>query len=230
LKTITRFIHTIRQWEYWNVNIIYFPIYIYWLYLSFKAKSFGFFNASNPKITNGGFALESKMEIYDLIPKQYYPDTLVFDPNIAFDALEKQIDTSNIAYPFIIKPDIGLQGLRVRKINCPKELKAYLKDTSYRFLIQQYINHPIEIGLFYYRIPGSPNGHISGIVLKEFPVVVGDGKTSTENLIVDNDRYRRHIDSLQKKYGNVLQRVLPLGERFVLTPYGNHARGSKFTM
>lgn len=74
-------IHKLLNWEYWNTNVVYFPIFFYWTFLSIKARSIGFFNASNPRIINGGFALESKREIYDLIPKQYYPETLFFKAN-----------------------------------------------------------------------------------------------------------------------------------------------------
>ena len=79
-------IHKLMHWEYWNTNVIYFPIFFYWVYLSFKARSLGFFNASNPSIKNGGFALESKKDIYNLLPKKYYPQTLYFTAN---ETLEK---------------------------------------------------------------------------------------------------------------------------------------------
>ena len=55
---------------------MYGPIYLYWLWLGAKSRSFFFVNAANPSITNGGFLMESKHEIYNLIPKQYYPQTV----------------------------------------------------------------------------------------------------------------------------------------------------------
>ncbi|PKP14280.1 MAG: D-alanine--D-alanine ligase, partial [Bacteroidetes bacterium HGW-Bacteroidetes-3] len=158
------------------MNVVYFPIYFYWIYLSLKAKSLGFFNASNLKIRNGGFALESKKEIYDLIPKQYYPETLFFKADEMLESVLKKLENSTVKFPFIIKPDMGLQGLRVEKMHNENELKHYLKKVSYDFLIQEFAQFPLEIGLFYYRMPNEAKGKITGIVYKDFLIVKGNGK------------------------------------------------------
>jgi len=48
---------------------------------------------------------------------------------------------------------MGLQGLRVEKIHSWNELRTYLQKTDYDFLVQECITHPLEIGLFYNRMP-----------------------------------------------------------------------------
>lgn len=222
-------LHKILHWEYWNINVVYFPIYFYWIYLSLKAKSLGFFNASNLKIRNGGFALESKKEIYDLIPKQYYPETLFFKASETLETVLKKLENSTVKFPFIIKPDMGLQGLRVEKIHNENELKLYLKKVSYDFLIQEFAQFPLEIGLFYYRMPNEEKGKITGIVYKDFLIVTGNGKNTVEELILHNPRFALQYDTLKKKFGNELARILPKGETLNLVPFGNHVRGSKFT-
>lgn len=222
-------LHKILHWEYWNMNVVYFPIYFYWIYLSLKAKSLGFFNASNLKIRNGGFALESKKEIYDLIPKQYYPETLFFKADEMFESVLKKLENSTVKFPFIIKPDMGLQGLRVEKMHNENELKHYLKKVSYDFLIQEFAQFPLEIGLFYYRMPNEAKGKITGIVYKDFLIVKGNGKNTVEELILQNPRFALQFDTLKKKFGKELTKVLPKGETLNLVPFGNHVRGSKFT-
>ena len=229
MRTIKNTLHKILHWEYWNTNVVYFPIYFYWIYLSLKAKSLGFFNASNPRIINGGFALESKKEIYDLIPQQYYPETLFFKAGESWEIIIKQLTASNIKFPFIIKPDMGLQGLRVEKIHNEVELKTYLKKVNYDFLIQEFAQFQLEIGLFYYRMPNEKKGKISGIVYKDFLIVKGNGKNTVEELILQNPRFALQYDALKKKFGNELTQVLPNGETLNLVPFGNHVRGSKFT-
>ncbi len=66
------------NWEYWPFAVVYTPVYFYWILLGLRNKSFFFFNAANPTIKNGGFLMESKKEIYDLLPAAYYPRTLLF--------------------------------------------------------------------------------------------------------------------------------------------------------
>lgn len=229
MRKLKNSIHKLQNWEYWNTNVVYFPIFFYWIYLSIKARSLGFFNASNPRIVNGGFALESKKEIYDLIPKQYYPDTLFFKANTSWDHLLSIIENNTIDFPFIIKPDVGLQGLRVEKINSIKELKKYFNAINYDFLVQEYINYPLEIGLFYYRMPNENKGTITGIVYKDFLIVKGNGVNTIQELIEQNPRFALQLDTLKQKFGEKLKEVLPKDEALNLVPFGNHVRGSKFT-
>lgn len=229
MRKLKNTIHKLLNWEYWNTNVVYFPIFFYWIYLSIKARSLGFFNASNPRIINGGFALESKKEIYDLIPKQYYPETLFFKANTSWDYLLSTLEKTTIDFPFIIKPDVGLQGLRVERIHSWDEFYIYLQKTDYDFLVQECITHPLEIGLFYYRMPNENKGTITGIVYKDFLIVKGNGTNTIQELIEQNPRFALQLDTLKKKFGNKLTEVLPKGEMLNLVPFGNHVRGSKFT-
>jgi hypothetical protein len=55
------FMTRLTQWEYWPFEVIYLPIFVYWLWLSVKARSLFFFSAANPSIENGGMLGESKL-------------------------------------------------------------------------------------------------------------------------------------------------------------------------
>jgi hypothetical protein len=182
----------------------------------------------NPLIKNGGMALESKKEIYDLMPKDSYPNTLFFKSSTSFEELINEINKSEIQFPFIVKPDIGLQGLRVEKISTLDELKKYFEKVDYNFLVQELVSFPKEIGLFYYRLPNENKGIISGIVYKEFLIVIGDGKKTIEELIHQNPRFALQYQTLKKKYGDLLSKILNNNESLNLVPFGNHVRGSKF--
>ncbi len=216
------------NWEYWPFHIVYIPIYIYWLWLGMRARSFFFFSTSNPTIKNAGFLLESKKEIYDLIPDQYYPATLFFKANTLFRDVIKEIKSSNLQYPLIAKPDIGMQGLAVKKIESDEELIAYLSASKVDFLIQEYIAYENEVGIFYYRYPNEASGKISGIVKKEFLTVTGDGISTIETLLCKDKRSVLQLATLRLSIRDRLSEVLPAGEKHVLVPYGNHVRGAKF--
>src|SRR6185436_19299096 len=104
------------NWEYWPFNVVYGPLFLYWFFLSFKARSFFFFNTSNPTIRNGGFLMESKKEIYDLVPSEYYPSTLFFKASTPLPAIINVVKQRDLTYPLIGKPDIGMKGMAVKKL------------------------------------------------------------------------------------------------------------------
>ncbi|MEK8180403.1 D-alanine--D-alanine ligase [Flavobacterium buctense] len=222
------FLHKLFHWEYWPFQIVYIPIYFLWAYYALKARTIFFFNTCNPTMRNGGFIMDSKMEIYDLIPPQFYPKTKFIKEQLPFDEVENILNNSKIEFPFIAKPDIGLRGSAVKKIDTLDDLKNYHSKANFDYLVQDLIPFPNEVGIFYVRYPHEKNGRITGIVAKEFLIVEGDGCSTIEELIKANPRYELQLKALQKEYGNQLKDILPKGEKRNLVPYGNHARGAKF--
>jgi hypothetical protein len=177
---------------------------------------------------NGGFIMDSKIEIYDLIPQKYYPITQFVKEKIPFEQVETILKKAVINFPFIAKPDIGLRGSAVKKINTIDDLKSYHGKANFDYLVQQMIPYQNEVGIFYVRFPHQKNGRITGIVAKEFLIVEGNGIATIEELLKATPRYEFQLKSLQNEYGNQLQSVLSKGEKQNLVPYGNHARGAKF--
>lgn len=216
------------HWEYWPFHVVYAPVYFYWFWLCLKARSFFFFNTSNPSIVNGGFLMESKKAIYDIIPDVYYPATLFFRVGTTSGDVLDRIRQRQLRFPLVGKPDIGMQGLSVKKLETEKDLIEYSLGSKVDFLIQEFVPFKNEVGIFYYRYPNEMNGRISGIVSKEFVSVTGDGVLTITELLKKDKRYVLQLQVLKKTYGVTLNRILPVGEEFVLVPYGNHIRGAKF--
>ncbi len=177
---------------------------------------------------NGGFVMDSKIKIYDLIPQKYYPKTRFVQEKIPFDEVLKILESSKINLPFIVKPDIGLRGSAVKKITNLDELRNYHHKANFDYLLQNLIPYPNEVGIFYVRFPNEKHGRITGIVAKEFLIVEGDGSSTIETLLKANPRYELQLKALEKEYGSQLKTVLTKGEKRNLVPYGNHARGAKF--
>jgi hypothetical protein len=193
-----------------------------------KARSFFFFNTANPSIDNGGFLMESKKQIYDLIPWQYYPNTIFVKNGTPFPEVLTEIKRKNFHYPLVGKPDIGMKGLSVKKLNNEQELFEYTSQSKVNFLVQEFIPYENEVGIFYYRFPNEQRGQISGIVKKEFLTVEGDGVSTIIELLRKDKRHILQLRTLKKSYGNDLKRILQNAEREILVPYGNHVRGAKF--
>ncbi|WP_281310680.1 D-alanine--D-alanine ligase [Flavobacterium flavigenum] len=222
------FFHKIANWEYWPFQVLYIPIYFLWAYYAIKARSIFFFNASNPKIKNGGFLMESKKQIYDLLPKEYYPKTILIKENSEIKDIVNKAIEYGIYFPLIAKPDIGLRGSGVKKIQNVSELNSYAEKANFDFLLQDMITFKKEVGVFYVRHPHEQQGRITGIVAKEFLIVIGDGISTIEDLIHKTPRFELQFKALKEEYGDLLHRVVPKGESVNLVPFGNHARGAKF--
>ena len=222
------FFHKVLHWEYWPFQIIYIPIYFQWAYYSLKARTIFFFNASNPSMKNGGFIMDSKIEIYDLIPQQFYPKTKIIKEKLNFEIVKNTLQESDINFPFIVKPDIGLRGSAVKKVNNINELTDYHNKANFDYLLQDLIPFKNEVGIFYIRFPDEKTGRITGIVAKEFLIIEGNGVSTIEDLLKENPRFELQLNALQKEYGQELKTVLLKGKKMNLVPYGNHARGAKF--
>ncbi len=221
------FLHKLTHWEYWPYQVVYFPLYFQYLYYAARTRSLFYFNASNPTIKNGGFFIESKKEIYDLIPPEYYPKTILIQPNESFETILKKTNEAAIEFPLIAKPDIGLRGTAVKKIHNTNELAAYFSKANFNVLIQSLIPYENEIGLFYVKLPNQP-GKITGIVSKEFMILTGNGKNTIRELLYQDKRYLFQLDALEAEYKEKLNHILNEGETINLVPYGNHCRGTKF--
>jgi len=207
---------------------IYFPLFPVWLFYSIKARSLFFFNAANPSIRNGGLTMESKKEIYDIIPTKYIPKTVLVDMIMPVDQLIERAKTAGIEFPMIAKPDIGMKAFGVEKILGGDDLDSYARNAKAPFLLQELINYGNEIGIFYCRLPGSEKGMITGIVEKRFLTITGNGCETMTDLIKSRPRSFFQLASLRRKYGALLNEVLADGEDFILIPFGSHTRGSEF--
>jgi hypothetical protein len=216
------------NWEYWSFNAVYAWIIPIWLVLCLRARSFFFFSASNPGIENGGFLLESKMKIYGLIPREYYPASILVEKGASPEQIMANIKSHGISFPAIAKPDIGARGRGVKLLQHESELIPYLAHFPFPMIVQNFVPYENEVGIFYHRFPGQEKGRISGIVTKEFLKVVGDGVSTIGELLGKSKRAILQLPVLHKMLGPEMQTVLPDQFSKVLLPYGNHARGSLF--
>ena len=172
--------------------------------------------------------MESKKQIYDLLPKECYPNTILIRECTGLEKIVEKIIESSMYFPLIAKPDIGLRGSGVKKIRNVLELSEYARKANFDFLLQDLIPFKNEVGIFYVRHPHQKEGIITGIVSKEFLIVTGDGVSTIEDLICKTPRFQLQLEVLKEEYGNQLQKILPQGESVNLVPFGNHARGAKF--
>ena len=216
------------HWEYWSMNTVYIPVYPVFAWYCLRSGWKYFFTAADPNIDYGGFLMESKKKIYDQLPEGTYPKTILLKPGTNAAAIKDILRKENLSFPLLAKPDIGLRGFAVKKIETENDIETIASKYTIDFLLQEFIHYENEVGIFYYRYPDEAKGKISGIVAKEFLTVVGDGQKTLLQLLQSDKRFVLQIDSLKKEYREEMDDVLKAGEKRLLVPYGNHARGAKF--
>ncbi len=218
----------ISNWEYWPFGLVYIPVFVYWAWLVLKARSFFFFSASNPTIENGGMLGESKMKIFDLINDGLKPKTIYLKYDSTINQIHTKLKNEDLHFPLIFKPDIGERGTFVEKIESDEDIEKYISKIKVDFLIQEYIDYPIEMGVFYYRLPNEEKGRVSSIVVKDMLSVTGDGQSSVKELSVKIPRAKIIMSDLEIRLGETMGKVLKSGEMLELEPIGNHCRGTTF--
>jgi hypothetical protein len=224
----SNFIIKLKSWEYWPFGIVQFPVIIYWLWLSVRARSFLFFSASNPSIPMGGMFGESKFDILCRLPSSVVPATILITIPASAQQVIASMHNSGLNFPVIFKPDIGERGHLVKKVEDEADVERYLTKVKSDFLVQEFVDLPLEFGIFYTRFPEEKKGEVTSVIMKEMLSVTGDGRSTLKELIFNKDRAKLQWENLRTVYHNRLGEILPMRQTLELVSIGNHARGTKF--
>lgn len=198
------------------------------MYYALRARAIWYFSPVNPTLEFSGFEGEGKREMYDLMPSQYYPPTTYIQPGLPENVLLNDVKLAQIDYPLVVKPDRGMQGVLFRIIETEEQLKQYHSKMPTEYVVQQFVDLPLEFSVFHVRYPGEKEGIVTGFILKEYLSVVGDGQSTLLMLIKQNKRTQPRLEEMKAKHLNRLAIVIPAGETYYLSYAGNHNRGAKF--
>ncbi len=215
----------IWHWESWDWRIKYILISPAWFWFCIRAKSAWFFTAANPTLTFGGFDGESKKEIYDQLPPGTYPKSIYISPGSSFTEVDNLLRSHHFTFPIVVKPNVAKMGLMFRKIDTLADLRAYHGKIISDYILQEYIQLPLEVSVFYYRFPHQQKGKITGFLKKDFLEVRGDGKSTLWELILDYPRVQFRLDEMKLKHREKINSVIPMGEVYVLSHALNLSRG-----
>ncbi len=203
-------------------------MFIYGPVLALRSGRLSFFSATNPGLYISGFGHESKFQTIEKIPSAYRPKSIFVPAGENWENVEEKRCAAQINFPLIAKPDVGFRGLLVRKIATPKDLRNYLQKYPFDFIVQEFLIEPTEIGVLYYRFPGEEKGEISSLTLKEFLHVIGDGRSTVEELILAHPRALLQIERLHQYQADLLTATPKAGQKIPLGVIGNHSKGTAF--
>jgi hypothetical protein len=227
----------LSSFEFWPDWLFYGPVALHWIALAVRYGAASLPTAANPHIALGGLCGESKQAILaqvqgearDLLARS---TTTFVRGDMSCDAREAEaaMAVAGLDYPLVVKPDIGCNGTGVRLAASRACLLRYLAlfPRGERVLLQEYVPHTGEAGLFYVRHPDRPKGRVTSITLKYPPFVIGDGRSTLGQLIKADPRAGRVAFLYLERLNHRLNEVPAQGQPVRLVFVGNHCKGSIF--
>ncbi len=225
---LKRFLNQMFHWELWHFNVIYAPLGFVWMYYVLKARTFWYFSNVNPTLLFSGFEGESKHEMYEQLPAELYPTTIYISPHENLAQIIGKIKEANILFPLVAKPVVGTQGLMFRRLSNEDELQQYHRHSEGDYLIQSFVDLPEEYSVFYIHYPNEEKGKITGLILKDYLSVTGNGTATLSSLIQKDNRAKYRWEEMRVKHKEHLHEIIPAGEKYTLSIAGNHNRGARF--
>lgn len=219
------------RWEFWPAWAFYLPLVPWFLWLAVRYRGFTVWTAANPGIPAGGVVGESKFDALSRLPEWSIIPTVLVPAGGRGERVRLVCDTMvsrGWHFPLVLKPDAGQRGAGVKKVHDTTGLERYLLANRGPVIAQPFHPGPFEAGIFYYRFPGDGRGRIFSITDKVFPVVVGDGRSTLEELIWSHPRFRMQAAVFLARHAAGIDRVLAEGERLPLATAGNHCQGTLF--
>ena len=215
----------------WLIRLV---IGLQWLGLACRYRSLTLPSAVNPGITSGGLIGEGKLEYFQAMGPLARARTAAFialanRPGMNEDELGQRLAAAGLAFPLIVKPDLGLCGYGVRKVDNLAALQNYLAQFPFNevLVVQHYLTDEGEAGIFYTRDPAATRGQIIGLALRYFPRVVGDGVHTLRQLIERDPRARRLLTS-QHQGPEGQQRIPAHGEHVRVANIGSYRVGGLY--
>lgn len=225
---IKRRIQKYARREFWPSYIFDVPVYIYRFFLSIKSGHFLFFSNINPWMIFSGFAWYGKYDEIIKFNPELRPKTILVKVWDLLNKTKKEINKAHIDYPFVMKPNMGRTARDIVKIYNEEQLQKHLESMDEEYVIQEFIDYPLEFGILYYRIPGENKWHITWVTDKQLVSVKWNGKDTLWKLVRNHDRARYYYKAFQRLHEKKRDKILPIWESFQMNFLGNHCRGSCF--
>lgn len=186
---------TLERMPKWMICV---PLAVQWAWLALRYGSATLPSCANPGITAGGLVGEGKLEYFSAMGELARAATaphigVVAAPSLTGHELARAMAKAGLAFPVIAKPDLGLCGYGVRRVDTMAALRDYLAafPQGETVVLQAYLAQEGEAGIFYVRDPVTDRAEIIGLALRYFPRVTGDGVRSVRDLVDADPRARR---------------------------------------
>lgn len=175
--------------------LFYVPLVFQWIYLGIRHGGLALPTVTDPLLQASGLLGESKSDCLRQVDaparKWFAPFTTVTRAAgndagcVTVEHALAAMRLVGLAFPVVVKPDIGWRGFGVRLVPDREALRRYLKayPEGETVILQKHVDFDGEVAIFYVRRPDTPKGEIFSMTFRYFPYVVGDGHSSVRTLI-----------------------------------------------
>ena len=223
----------LTRWEFWPPWAFYPPVFVYLVYLMANTGA----RRSSPRRIRPFWPAElwanPSTDVLEGLAGsgEYVARSCLVDGSLGAEAKLRAardfMATEGLSFPIVLKPNCGQRGSGVVIIRAENALAAALAWSSVNTILQEYVGGA-EFGVFYYRRPSAAHGRIFSVTEKQFPVVVGDGLRTLEQLILHDDRAVCAARLYRERYRDELSSVPAAREAVTLAELGSHCRGALF--
>ncbi|TVR11849.1 MAG: ATP-grasp domain-containing protein [Planctomycetota bacterium] len=225
--------------EFWPSWLVYAPVAVAWLAWALRYRSLTLPLLVNPCMPMAGFVGSSKAAVLRYAAATAHAailpwivqrvDTRPLAQQVR--QMEARAAAAGIAYPCVVKPDMGCRGSGVKLVHDAQELSTVV--AAYRpgmdILLQRVADHEPEVGIFWVRHPHERRGRVVSLTDKTTPAVVGDGQRTLGQLVAADPRMAALQHLYRQRNHAHWDQVLPLGQRHRLLFSASHCRGAVFT-
>jgi len=224
--------------EFWPSWVVYLPVLFQWFALSVRYRSLTLPLIANPGIPLSGMVGVAKTEIFKqagsearrwILPWMEYEVTLA-SPADQGKEISDLLDSAGLQLPVVAKPNVGCRGAGVKLLQSMQQLALYVEGSPRGSTIQfqKLADWEAEAGVFYVRHPDQATGEITSLTFKYMPYVVGDGKSTLEELVSRDVRAGKLIHLYYSRHKHMWQKVLSAGKPYRLVFSASHCRGAIF--
>jgi hypothetical protein len=185
---------------------------------------------ANPTFPLGGLSAASKIEVLEHFKTtdQYLPQVLILQ-KLSFKERKAiaQSFIEKVSLPVIAKPDRGVVGIGVIRIDSVKNLDETLRIMPCDYMLQKYCDFPLEYAIFFCKFPNKEKGNVVSLSQKLIPFVIGDGRQTVSDLIELKPSIKYNKNNLVT-HAKKLDYIPKPGEKYSILVQASHTYGCVF--
>ena len=214
----------------WPGAVLYLPVRIGIILLSFRYRRLTAFASANPAFGRiGGFIGDSK----SLLLRPFQRDSRCC-PTLALsleDGKDERVKEAAAfaachGFPVVFKPEVAEDGAGLRFVHTQEQLERLVRGAKEDFLLQKFVSG-FEFEVVWRRNPGKDDGRIISIVQKRDVTVRGDGEQTLEELIWLDEVAVSRGELFIRCHARDLNRVIPAGQKVTLNLTGSYGHGAR---
>ena len=222
-----------QYWPPWQIQLLLFPAL--WR-LARRQGNWLVFTCANPGLPLGGFVGTPKSFYLRALtgsraglPRWTLLAAALADSPANAESRAAELDAwmaqAGVAWPVILKRDVGGLGRGVRICRKHEEARRYFQQNIGAVVAQEWVAGA-EFSIWFAREPGASAVRVLAVSSVQFPSVTGDGVRTLERLILSDDRALSSARIFLNKFAARLADIPPAGEVIVLSEIAQPCDGA----